>query len=78
MPVINVIFVQTCFSAWCNEMMARITSDELAHDVVGAEAMLSRHRENRAEIDTRVKDFNRFTQRGQSLISGGHFLSGEV
>ena len=59
-------------------MMARITSDELARDVSGAETTLNRHKENRTEIDARMKDFNRFTQKGQALIAQGHFLSGEV
>ena len=66
------------FRAWCSEMMAIITSDDLAKDVTGAETMISRHKEHRAEIDTRLKDFTKFTQTGQALIAEGHFLSDEV
>ena len=58
--------------------MAIITSDELPRDVTGAEALISLHKEHRAEIDTRQKDFSRFKQTGQSLIEDGHFLSEEV
>lgn len=64
--------------AWCNEMTAMITSDELAKDVSSAEALLNRHKEHKAEIDTRQKDFSKFTQRGKALIADKHFLSSEV
>jgi len=59
-------------------MQARITADELARDVAGAEALLNRHRENKAEIDARLKDFARFTQKGKSLIAEKNFLASEV
>lgn len=59
-------------------MQARITADELAHDVAGAETLLNRHRENKAEIDARLKDFTRFTQKGKALIADRNFLSTEV
>lgn len=66
------------YSAWCNEMTAIITTDDLAKDVGGAEAQINLHKEHRKEIDTRAKDFSRFTQTGKNLISKGHFLSDEV
>ncbi len=59
-------------------MMAIITSDDLAKDVASAEAQINLHKEHRKEIDTRAKDFTRFTQTGQGLIAQGHFLSDEV
>jgi spectrin beta len=59
-------------------MTARITSDDLARDVTGAEALISRHKENKAEIDARQKDFTKFSQTGHKLISDGHFLSDEI
>ena len=59
-------------------MLARLTSDELAKDVAGAEALISRHKENKAEIDTRVKEITRFTQKGNTLIAEKNFLSSEV
>ena len=65
-------------SAWCNEMQARITTDELAKDVAGAEALVNRHKENKAEIDARTKELNRFIQKGNSLIAEKNFLRAEV
>ena len=59
-------------------MQARICSDELARDVSGAEALINRHKENRSEIDARLKDFTRFTQKGKALIAEKNFLSAEV
>ena len=65
-------------SSWCNEMLARITADDLAKDVSGAEALISRHKENKAEIDARVKDITHFTQKGRSLIAEKNFMASEV
>jgi spectrin beta len=59
-------------------MLARLTADELAKDVAGAEALIVRHKENKAEIDTRVKEITRFTQRGNALIAEKNFLASEV
>lgn len=59
-------------------MTAVITSHELARDVSSAEAMISHHKEYKAEIDTRTKDFQRFTQHGRTLIAEKHFLSNQV
>ena len=50
----------------------------MAKDVSGAEALISRHRENKAEIDARVKDITRFTQKGKALISEKNFMASEV
>jgi len=65
-------------SSWCNEMQARITADELAKDVSAAEALISRHKENKLEIDARVKDITRFTQKGKALIAEKNFMADEV
>jgi spectrin beta len=59
-------------------MLARLTADELAKDVAGAEALIARHKENKAEIGTRVKEITRFTQKGKTLIAEKNFLSSEV
>lgn len=59
-------------------MMAIITADELAHDLPGAEAMMTRYKEHRAEIDSRKDAFKKFHQTVESFISQGHFLSEEV
>ncbi|XP_070576983.1 spectrin beta chain, non-erythrocytic 5-like isoform X4 [Ptychodera flava] len=65
-------------SAWVSEMMAMITSDELAKDVAGAEALIARHMEHKAEIEARTGSINEFTQNGQQLIDNGHFLADEI
>ena len=59
-------------------MQARITADDLAKDVSGAEALISRHKENKTEIDARVKDITRFTQKGRALIADNNFMASEV
>jgi len=75
------VYVYICIcvdSSWCNAMHARITADELARDVSGAEALISRHKENKMEIDARVKDITRFTQKGKALIADKNFMASEV
>ena len=59
-------------------MTAIVTSEELGKDVASAEAVINRHKEYRTEIDTRLKDFSRFSMTGKQLIADGHFLSQEV
>ena len=58
--------------------MAIIRSDELAKDVPGAEALVSRNKEHKSEIDAHQEAFTKFTLTGQALIANGHFLSEEV
>ena len=60
------------FRAWCQEMTAIVTSEELGKDV--ASAVINRHKEYRTEIDTRLKDFSRFSMTGKQLIADGHCL----
>lgn len=64
--------------AWINEMMALITSDDLAKDVPGAETLLNRHKEHKAEIDTRLETFVRFQETGEAIINTGHFMADEI
>ncbi|XP_014672524.1 PREDICTED: spectrin alpha chain-like [Priapulus caudatus] len=64
--------------AWINEMMAIITSDELARDVPGAEALIEKHKEHRAAIDMKMGAFEKFTRSGEDLIARGHFLSDDI
>jgi len=59
-------------------MQARITADDLAKDVSGAEVLISRHKENKMEIDARFKDITRFTQKGKALIAKKNFMASEV
>ncbi|XP_059484234.1 spectrin beta chain, non-erythrocytic 2 isoform X2 [Neocloeon triangulifer] len=64
--------------AWINEMMAKITSPELAADVPGAELLISRHEEYQQEMSSRNEAFADFFDTGNKLIEQGHFLSSEI
>lgn len=57
-----------CDRAWINEVMAKVTAADLAEDVDGAEKLLSRHEEHRAEISSRQDTLNRFYATGNDLI----------
>lgn len=50
-------------------MIAKVTSPELAQDVPGAEALISRHLEHRAEINSREEAFFQFYSTGGTLIN---------
>lgn len=62
------------FRAWTNEMIAKVTSPELAQDVPGAEALISRHLEHFAEIKSREEAFAHFNNTGQILIKQVNFF----
>ena len=64
--------------SWINEMVAKVTAPELARDVPGAEALISRHNEYRAEIDTHDDAFSKFYETGHTLVQQGHFLAKEI
>lgn len=64
--------------SWINEMVAKVTAPELARDVPGAEALILRHNEYKAEIETRNEAFEKFYKTGQELIEEGHFLAKEI
>ena len=64
--------------AWASEVMAKITSPDLASDLTGAETLISRHKEIRSEIDARLGLFTKFEEAGQKLIKNGHFMSTEI
>lgn len=64
--------------SWINSMMGLVSSDELANDVTGAEALLERHQEHRTEIDARTGTFQAFDQFGQQLLQSGHYASVEI
>lgn len=50
-------------------MIAKVTAPDLAQDVAGAEALISRHQEYHAEIDSRVDAFTAFYATGRQLIN---------
>ncbi|CAG0895460.1 unnamed protein product [Darwinula stevensoni] len=63
---------------WIQSMKVLVSSEELADDVTGAEALLERHQEHRTEIDARAGTFQAFEQFGQQLLHSGHYASAEV
>uniref|UniRef100_A0A672RW97 Spectrin alpha chain, non-erythrocytic 1 n=1 Tax=Sinocyclocheilus grahami TaxID=75366 RepID=A0A672RW97_SINGR len=64
--------------SWINGIRGLVSSDELAKDVTGAEALLERHQEHRTEIDARTGTFQAFEQFGQQLLARGHYASPEI
>ncbi|KAI2810972.1 Spectrin alpha chain, non-erythrocytic 1 [Blomia tropicalis] len=54
--------------SWIHDMKAIISSDELAKDVAGAEALLERLQEHQSEIEARKDAFAAFEVSGRSLI----------
>ncbi|XP_040260711.1 spectrin alpha chain, non-erythrocytic 1 isoform X4 [Bufo bufo] len=64
--------------SWINGIRGLVSSDELAKDVTGAEALLERHQEHRTEIDARAGTFQAFEQCGQQLLARGHYASPEI
>ena len=64
--------------SWINSMMALVSSDELAKDVTGAEALLERHQEHRMEIDARAGTFQAFEMFGHQLLQNNHYASEQV
>lgn len=65
-------------TSWINSMMTLVSSDELAKDVTGAEALLERHQEHRTEIDARSGTFQAFEGFGQHLLQNEHYASDDV
>uniref|UniRef100_A0A4W5NIC1 Spectrin alpha, non-erythrocytic 1 n=1 Tax=Hucho hucho TaxID=62062 RepID=A0A4W5NIC1_9TELE len=64
--------------SWINGIRSLVSSEELAKDVTGAEALLERHQEHRTEIDARAGTFQAFEQFGQQLLGRGHYASPEI
>jgi len=64
--------------AWSSEVMAKMTSPDLASDLPGAETLISRHKEIKAEMDSRVDSFTKFSVEGEKLVVQGHFMCQEI
>nr|CAH7757313.1 unnamed protein product [Callosobruchus chinensis] len=64
--------------AWTNSMLGLVSSEELANDVTGAEALIERHQEHRTEIDARAGTFHALEQFGQQLLNSNHYASPEI
>ncbi|XP_071162084.1 spectrin beta chain-like isoform X8 [Mytilus edulis] len=65
-------------TAWINEMIAMINAEEVPKDLPGAEALVTRSKEHKAEIDSRKDPVDKFLHMGQMMIQNGHFLSEEI
>ncbi|KHN88357.1 Spectrin alpha chain [Toxocara canis] len=63
---------------WIAAMNQLVSSDELANDVTGAEALLERHQEYRTEIDSRAATFHAFEQFGNQLLNSHHYASENI
>ncbi|KAK4313156.1 hypothetical protein Pmani_015473 [Petrolisthes manimaculis] len=64
--------------AWLSEIIAKITAPELPKDVPGTEAVISRHKEYKTEIDARAEAFQKCCASGNAFIDQGHFKSEEI
>ncbi|EDV21767.1 uncharacterized protein TRIADDRAFT_59818 [Trichoplax adhaerens] len=65
-------------SSWINGMNSLVSSNELAHDVPGAETLLEVHLEHRTEIDSRDESLQNLKNFGQSLIDKEHYASEDI
>jgi len=63
---------------WTKDIHDRMTSDELARSVTEAERLLELHQERKGEVDAREENFARIKQRGESLITQGHYATSEI
>ncbi len=59
-------------------MNTLVASNDLAGDVTGAEALIERHQEHRAEIDARTSTFDNFDAFGHELLENKHYASPEI
>lgn len=67
------------FSLWLSEMLAVITSYDLPQDVRRAEALLRRHSEHKAEIDSRYDDYSQIKKDGVLVLQRSRgFMADEI
>lgn len=59
-------------------MGSLISTEEPADSVSGAEALLAKHNEYKAEVDAREESMSQITRNGKKLIQQGHYASSEV
>ena len=55
-----------------------ISTEEPAQSVSGAEALLVKHNEHKAEMDAREESMAQITKNGKKLIQQSHYASSEV
>ena len=63
---------------WLSEMTNVMSGEEMAKDVSGAEALIERHGEYKAEIETHEESFDQWHQQALTLISQSHFASSDI
>lgn len=63
---------------WAVDMEAHLSSDELAKDVSGAEALVERHSEFKGEIEARKDSFANVQRIGNDLIQQEHYAGKEI
>ena len=64
--------------SWMHDTSAVISTVEPARSVSGAEALLAKHSEYKAEIDAREESVTMVTKAGKKLIQQGHYANTEV
>jgi len=64
--------------SWIEQMMVQVSSEDLAKDVTGAEALIERHQEYKMEIDARTPLFQKFEDFGAKLIENDHYAKEQV
>lgn len=60
---------------WLDSATSQVSSNETAPDVAGAEALIDRHKELRAEIDVRSPKFQKLESFGEHFIETSHYAS---
>lgn len=66
---------QRDMKAWIDQTIAQVKSKETAPDVTGAEALIDRHKEIRAEIDVRAPKLQKIEDFGKHFINLNHYAS---
>lgn len=74
----NFMSVGNDLLSWIEQMMVQVSSEDLAKDVTGAEALVERHQEHKMEIDARAPLFQSFEDFGAKLIENEHYAKGNV
>lgn len=59
-------------------MGSHISTAEPADSVSGAEALLAKHSEHKAEVDARQESMSQITKSGKKLIQQNHYATSEV
>ncbi|KAK7065236.1 Spectrin alpha chain, non-erythrocytic 1 [Halocaridina rubra] len=64
--------------SWINDMKAIINADDIAKDLMGAEALLERHYERKSEIDARKYSLESISKEGEILIEKNHSAKEDI